>query len=295
MKTKWRAADSASPTCSTSSCSKSTSRTPARKRTPSPTPCSTAKAIDPDEMYEQYAAIADRIAPFVADTALLLNKAIRAGKSVMFEGAQGTMLDIDHGTYPFVTSSSATSGGASIGTGVPPTSIATVIGVTKAYCTRVGEGPFPSEIHGELGEAVRKKGQRIRRRHRTPPPLRMARSAPAALLQHDQRHRMAGRHQARCARRTRRNPRRRRLQNRRQSRRGDPRAGLRLPQNRAHHQNPLPAGRRSPSGPPNTTSSRRKLRTISASFRRSPAPRSAWSPPAPTATTPSSSTSSPPS
>jgi len=116
------------------------------------------EAIDPDEMYEQYAAIADKIAPFVADTALLLNKAIKAGKTVMFEGAQGTMLDIDHGTYPFVTSSSATSGGASIGTGVPPTSISTVIGVTKAYCTRVGEGPFPSEIHGELGEVVRKKG-----------------------------------------------------------------------------------------------------------------------------------------
>jgi adenylosuccinate synthase len=116
------------------------------------------EAIDPGEMYNQYAQIADQIAPFVADTALLLNKAIKAGRSVMFEGAQGTMLDIDHGTYPFVTSSSSTSGGASIGTGVPPTSISTVIGVTKAYCTRVGEGPFPSEILGDLGEVVRKKG-----------------------------------------------------------------------------------------------------------------------------------------
>ena len=109
-------------------------------------------------MYEEYAAIADRIAPFVADTALLLNRAIRDGKSVMFEGAQGTMLDIDHGTYPFVTSSSATSGGACIGTGVPPTSISTVIGVTKAYCTRVGEGPFPSEIQGEIGAQIQTKG-----------------------------------------------------------------------------------------------------------------------------------------
>ena len=117
-----------------------------------------SEAIDPQEMYNQYAAIADQIAPFVADTALLLNRAIKAGKSVMFEGAQGTMLDIDHGTYPFVTSSSATSGGASTGTGVPPTSISTVIGVTKAYCTRVGEGPFPSEIQGPLGEAVRSRG-----------------------------------------------------------------------------------------------------------------------------------------
>ena len=117
-----------------------------------------SESIDPQEMYNQYAAVADQIAPFVADTALLLNRAIKSGKSVMFEGAQGTMLDIDHGTYPFVTSSSATSGGASTGSGVPPTSISTVIGVTKAYCTRVGEGPFPSEIQGELGEAVRKRG-----------------------------------------------------------------------------------------------------------------------------------------
>jgi adenylosuccinate synthase len=76
----------------------------------------------------------------------------------MFEGAQGTMLDIDHGTYPFVTSSSSTSGGAVIGTGVPPNHIDSVIGVTKAYCTRVGEGPFPTELHDATGEAIRKKG-----------------------------------------------------------------------------------------------------------------------------------------
>jgi len=117
-----------------------------------------AEPLDPDKMYGEYAEIADRVAPFVADTAQLLNKAIAKGEPVMFEGAQGTMLDIDHGTYPFVTSSSATSGGACIGTGVPPTSISTVIGVTKAYCTRVGEGPFPTELHGDLGEAIRKKG-----------------------------------------------------------------------------------------------------------------------------------------
>jgi adenylosuccinate synthase len=98
------------------------------------------------------------VAPFVTDTALLLNRAIANGESVMFEGAQGTMLDIDHGTYPFVTSSSATSGGAATGTGVPPTAINTVIGVTKAYCTRVGEGPFPTESKDEVGEALRKKG-----------------------------------------------------------------------------------------------------------------------------------------
>ncbi len=105
-----------------------------------------------------YEGFAERIRPLVRDTAWFLNQAIRDGRSVLFEGAQGTMLDIDHGTYPFVTSSSATSGGAATGTGVPPTSINTVIGVTKAYCTRVGEGPFPTESKDEIGEALRKKG-----------------------------------------------------------------------------------------------------------------------------------------
>ena len=117
-----------------------------------------SEPLDPDKMFADYSAIADRVAPFVADTALLLNRAIANGEAVMFEGAQGTMLDIDHGTYPFVTSSSATSGGAATGTGVPPTSIDTVIGVTKAYCTRVGEGPFPTESKDAIGEALRKKG-----------------------------------------------------------------------------------------------------------------------------------------
>ncbi len=117
-----------------------------------------SEPLDPDTIYAEYAKAAEQIAPFVADTATLVNRAIADGKSVMFEGAQGTMLDIDHGTYPFVTSSSATSGGASTGTGVPPTSIDTVIGVTKAYCTRVGEGPFPSELHDATGQLLRDKG-----------------------------------------------------------------------------------------------------------------------------------------
>jgi adenylosuccinate synthase len=117
-----------------------------------------SEPIDPDKMYADYAEVADRVAPFVTDTALLLNRAIANGESVMFEGAQGTMLDIDHGTYPFVTSSSATSGGAATGTGVPPNAITMVAGVTKAYCTRVGEGPFPTELNDAVGEALRKKG-----------------------------------------------------------------------------------------------------------------------------------------
>src|ERR1700742_14077 len=115
--------------------------------------------LDPIKMYDEYAEAAERVRPFVTDTAKLLNDAIGEGKSVMFEGAQGTMLDIDHGTYPFVTSSSATAGGAVIGTGVGPTRIGTVVGVTKAYVTRVGEGPFPTEIHGEPSDLLRARGQ----------------------------------------------------------------------------------------------------------------------------------------
>ncbi len=114
--------------------------------------------LDPAKMYEEYAAAAEQVAPFVADTGRLLNKTLSDGGSVMFEGAQGTMLDIDHGTYPFVTSSSATAGGASTGTGVGPTAIGTVIAVTKAYVTRVGGGPFPTEIHDEIGDHLRARG-----------------------------------------------------------------------------------------------------------------------------------------
>jgi adenylosuccinate synthase len=117
-----------------------------------------SEPIDADKMYTEYAAAAEKVRPFVRDTAALLNQAIANGESVMFEGAQGTMLDIDHGTYPFVTSSSATSGGAVIGTGVAPTAIAHVIGVTKAYCTRVGGGPFPTEIHDSIGDKLRARG-----------------------------------------------------------------------------------------------------------------------------------------
>jgi adenylosuccinate synthase len=107
---------------------------------------------------DQYESFAERIRPMVCDTAMLLNQAMRAGKTVMFEGAQGTMLDIDHGTYPFVTSSSASAGGACTGTGVPPTRIGGVIGVSKAYITRVGGGPFPTEALDGAGERIRQRG-----------------------------------------------------------------------------------------------------------------------------------------
>jgi adenylosuccinate synthase len=114
--------------------------------------------LDADKMFKEYAAAAEKIRPFALDTTLFLNQSLAQGKSIVFEGAQGTMLDIDHGTYPFVTSSSSTSGGAVTGTGVPPTSIDTVIGITKAYCTRVGGGPFPTELLGAEGEDLRKRG-----------------------------------------------------------------------------------------------------------------------------------------
>jgi adenylosuccinate synthase len=115
--------------------------------------------LDPKAMYEEYARAAEQIAPFVTDTAIMLNEAISNGEKVMFEGAQGALLDIDHGTYPFVTSSSATAGGAVTGTGVGPTRIGSVIGVTKAYVTRVGEGPFPTEIHDLSADLLRARGQ----------------------------------------------------------------------------------------------------------------------------------------
>ena len=119
---------------------------------------SSVDPLDPAKMFDEYAAAAEQVRPFVADTGRLLNAILREGGSVMFEGAQGTMLDIDHGTYPFVTSSSATAGGASTGTGVGPTAIGTVIAVTKAYVTRVGEGPFPTEIFDAVGDHLRARG-----------------------------------------------------------------------------------------------------------------------------------------
>lgn len=114
--------------------------------------------LDVAAIRDQYEALAERLRPMVCDTALLLNQAIAAGKTVMFEGAQGTMLDLDHGTYPFVTSSSASAGGACTGTGVPPTRIAGVIGVSKAYITRVGGGPFPTEAMDGAGDLIRQRG-----------------------------------------------------------------------------------------------------------------------------------------
>ncbi|MDX6227079.1 MAG: adenylosuccinate synthase [Frankiales bacterium] len=116
------------------------------------------RAITVDEVAEALLSHADRLRPFVADTSLVLGEALDAGKNVLLEGGQATQLDVDHGTYPFVTSSNPTSGGACTGAGIPPTRIDRVIAVVKAYTTRVGSGPFPTELTDETGERLRQAG-----------------------------------------------------------------------------------------------------------------------------------------
>jgi adenylosuccinate synthase len=117
-----------------------------------------AQTFTVDAILDPYLRYAGWLAPYITDTPLLLSKWMDSGYSVLFEGAQGTMLDIDHGTYPYITSSSTTSGGAATGTGVPPTRIHGVLGVAKAYSTRVGGGPFPTEMNDEMAETIRERG-----------------------------------------------------------------------------------------------------------------------------------------
>jgi adenylosuccinate synthase len=116
------------------------------------------RAVTVEEVVDELLSHADALRPMVADTALLLSKALDDDKTVLLEAGQATLLDVDHGTYPFVTSSSATAGGACTGSGIPPTRIDRVVGILKAYTTRVGEGPFPTELHDESGEFLRKTG-----------------------------------------------------------------------------------------------------------------------------------------
>jgi adenylosuccinate synthase len=115
--------------------------------------------LDWQQVYDQCLAHGARLRPWVVDTSVYLTQAMAEGRAVMFEGAQGTLLDIDHGTYPFVTSSNASVGGVATGLGVPPRSVGTVLGVVKAYTTRVGEGPLPTELTDELGNRLRESGQ----------------------------------------------------------------------------------------------------------------------------------------
>ena len=116
------------------------------------------RAIEVEEVMAELLQHAERIRPMVCDTALVLNEALDEDKTVLFEAGQATLLDVDHGTYPFVTSSNATAGGACTGSGVAPTRIDSVIGILKAYTSRVGEGPFPTELHDDMGEFLRKTG-----------------------------------------------------------------------------------------------------------------------------------------
>ncbi|GAA4895290.1 adenylosuccinate synthase [Streptomonospora salina] len=116
------------------------------------------RGVELEQVFDEYMEYAEELRPYVADTSLELNRALDAGKTVYLEGSQGTLLDIDHGTYPFVTSSSPTSGGACSGAGLGPTRIDKVVGIVKAYTTRVGSGPFPTELHDEWGEWLRQKG-----------------------------------------------------------------------------------------------------------------------------------------
>ena len=116
------------------------------------------KAIDPEQVVDDVLKHAGEFEHRIADSRLLLNQALDRGENVLLEGSQGTLLDVDHGTYPFVTSSNPTSGGASAGSGIGPTRITTVIGILKAYTTRVGSGPFPTELNDEMGERLRKTG-----------------------------------------------------------------------------------------------------------------------------------------
>ena len=116
-------------------------------------------AMKADDVLGALAELWPRLRPLVTDTSLFLHRAMKEGRRVMFEGAQGTLLDIDHGSYPFVTSSNATAGGAATGLGVPPRAIQAVLGVAKAYITRVGEGPLPTELFDEMGERLRETGQ----------------------------------------------------------------------------------------------------------------------------------------
>ncbi|MFQ5570644.1 MAG: adenylosuccinate synthase [Rhodothermales bacterium] len=117
-----------------------------------------AEELDVEQIIEEYVEFDKRIDPYVTDTAAYLNTALQAGKHVLAEGAQGSLLDVDFGTYPFVTSSHPTAGGACTGLGVPPIAINRVIGIVKAYCTRVGNGPFPTELEDETGEQLREVG-----------------------------------------------------------------------------------------------------------------------------------------
>ena len=146
------------------------------------------RGIEAEAIAAEYEGYAERLRPYVADTTLALGRALDQGKAVLLEGAQATMLDVDHGTYPFVTSSSPTAGGACAGAGIGPTRISDVIGIVKAYTTRVGEGPFPTELRDEHRRVAAQGGRRVRRDHRQAAPLRLVRRGHRPVRDPRERH-----------------------------------------------------------------------------------------------------------
>ena len=126
-----------------------------------------------DDFLGRYIKLGETLKPYMDDVVLRVHEQMDSGRHILLEGAQGTLLDPDHGTFPFVTSSPTIAGGALTGAGVGPKDITEVVGITKAYVTRVGEGPFPTELHDEIGDMLRKKRSRSRRHHRSSPPLRL--------------------------------------------------------------------------------------------------------------------------
>ena len=145
---------------------------PSRPALPRPGP---ARRRAPSAIRDELLAVAPKILPFMAPTFELLDRERRAGKRILFEGAQGALLDVDHGTYPFVTSSNTVAANAATGSGLGPGAIGYVLGIAKAYVTRVGAGPFPTELDDEIGRLIGAARQGIRHQHRPPPPLRLVR------------------------------------------------------------------------------------------------------------------------
>ncbi len=143
--------------------------------------------VEIEPVVKQMLEAGQKLKPFITDTVDLLNNAHASGETIMLEGAQGSLLDVDHGTYPYVTSSSPTSGGACTGTGLPPTAISNMMGITKAYCTRVGNGPFPTELLNDTGELLRKTGHEFED-DRPAQTLRMDRSRCTTLCGTNQRY-----------------------------------------------------------------------------------------------------------
>ena len=178
-------------------------------------PYAKAPELDLQSMTDAYLTYGHRIEQYITDTARLTWDVLDGGGDVLFEGAQATMLDIDHGTYPFVTSSNPVAGSASTGTGAGPKDIDEIWGITKAYATRVGAGPFPTELDGELGDTLREAGRRVRHHHRPRPPRRLDRPRRPPLRRAPQHDDGARDHQARRPDRPRRPARLHRLPRRR--------------------------------------------------------------------------------